>query len=222
MSQQNSLDDLQKTVLRRKISNFFERMTTVFGNPNSSQNLVNHGIATKISRCYDPLTGFSFGARNSIAQKLSKIQFFAFFTSLKPNSKDKRIFFLLKTPKEFLNSKNTTDQESFIKYALKAYCNEVSSDKLADLFNKTFPNQITQTQNECKNIIYEIVLNRGKFTNKLTSLFKDPETKNDVNAASDLIKAIEKSSFKIVADEEFDMDQLEGLTIIKSVFGQYS
>ena len=208
MGNNDKLDLLQERLVKIKFASLFKRICGAYNAPSSTQNLVNQGVAFKIAREYSPVDAYLQSERNQIVHELSQINFTIFFTHTKiSTNKDKRIFFSLKTPKTFLSSKSSNPY-NYIRYVLKKYCNILSSEKLSEIYNSTIPLNLTRTQAELKNAIYDIVSARATLINRMAAIFESKENKQDIKIALHLKELIERTKFKI-QDNQISENNLE-------------
>lgn len=204
----SELDNFQLTILRKKYSNLFQKISEVYDTPAATTALVNRGVAIKIAQCYKPHKGCYLQEREEIANRLSEIKFTVFFTQLYNQKNDKTIFFLLKTPSSFLQSPSS-NPDHFIRYVLKKYCELLPSEKLMEIYQKTLPPQITKTQNELRKVILDIASIRGAFSNKLASLFDSKDKKSDVTYAAQLKTIIQNAKHTIIDQAAVKLDMQE-------------
>ena len=213
---ENKLDEIQKLVMMKKFSSFFKRIAEVYNHPSSTQDVVNHGIATKISMLYNPPGGALYSERYKISKYLSKIKFTAFFSStVAQTNTDKKLYFAFKSPSQILKTQSSNTLY-FIKYAIKRYCEETSSEKLLYIFNKTLSNELTPPEEDLRKTIYEISVSRSSLKRKIKSFFEGAESKKEVKISNRLKNDILTSKYKIIEFQTHEIEDSPETNIIKS------
>lgn len=128
-------DEVQLHIISHKCGRVFIKLKHLYHNSHMNNSLVNQGIAVKISKQYG-IGGHLESERNKIAMMLNEIHFIDFFAGTKnTNSKDRKLFFWLKSPSEMKLSKSTKIKV-FVRNALFKYCDVTSTQRLVTIFTR--------------------------------------------------------------------------------------
>lgn len=214
------LDKIQLQMQRNKFLRILDVVSVAYKSHSVQDDLLNEGIAFKLSNCYFGLDGYFIGEREEIARKLNQINFIHFFYSQeKREIDDKKIFFHLKSPQRFLDQKSLAPT-FFIKYVTKKYLATMSSFKLNEIYHKSVPIKLSITQNILRQTIYEIVSIKGTLTNRIASIFENAETREDIKWAAILKKNMD-SAQPIILFNDNSICKYKNFAISKSVCRKY-
>lgn len=209
------LDDIQKKLIDKKFSKFFELVNDVYHSPKSTKRLVNQLIAIDIAYIYNSKADYIYKSREEISYNLNEIHFTSFFVNNKGTTDTGKVFFMFKNPEKHIKTDNVSKNE-FVKFVFKKYCKILSSKKLYEIFRKDINASQTSTQKLLKDVIYTIASNRSNLINRIASIFEVRKNKDEINTAHKLKKAIEKVKFQDLQNNNKYQNDMFILNLVKS------